>query len=96
MIVEFDRGLQDVLPRYIRGRQEDLGYLQLALGKKDFGQIEKISKRVAGTAETYGITVLSALSKELVTEAGERHFEACEALVLKMRDFLSDVRPKFV
>jgi len=96
MIVEIDRGLQDVLPRYIRGRQEDLGYLQLALGRKDFGQIEKISKRVAATAPTYGMTALVDISNELITESGERHFEACEALVLKMRDFLSDIRPKFV
>ncbi|MBC7534002.1 MAG: hypothetical protein H7318_20740 [Oligoflexus sp.] len=96
MIVEFDRGLQDVVPRYIRGRQEDLGYLQLALSRKDFPAIEKISKRVAATAESVGMKVLSDISREIVEHAGEHRQEECEASVAKMRDFLSVVRPKFV
>ena len=96
MIVEIDRDLQDVLPRYIRGRQEDLGYLQLALGRKDFSAIEVISKRVAGTAQSYGMTVLGEISTELVGHAAERRQQECEELVGKMRDFLTVVRPKFV
>ncbi|MBC7660876.1 MAG: hypothetical protein H7249_14355 [Chitinophagaceae bacterium] len=96
MIVEIDRGLQDVLPRYIRGRQEDLGYLQLALGRKDYPAIEKISKRVAGTAPTYGMTVLGEISNELIGHAAEHRQAECEELLVKMRDFLSTVKPKFV
>lgn len=96
MIVEFDRDLQEVLPRYIRGRQEDLGYLQLALTRKDFPSIEKISKRVKDTAEKIGMTGLSDITTELVEHAMEHRQEECEALVLKMRDYLTSVRPKFV
>ena len=96
MIVEFDRKLQDVLPRYLRGRQEDLGYIQLALSRKDFSAIEKISKRVAGTAESLGMTALNEITAELTTHAAERRQQECEALVTKMRDFLSQVNPKFV
>lgn len=96
MIVEFDRDLQDVLPRFIRGRQEDLGYLQLALTRKDFPSIEKISKRVTETAQKIGMTGLSDITKELVEHAMEHRQEECEAQVVKMRDFLTSVRPKFV
>ncbi|MES2744775.1 MAG: hypothetical protein V4655_05080 [Bdellovibrionota bacterium] len=96
MIVEFDRDLQDVLPRYLRGRQEDLGYLQLALTRKDFPSIEKISKRVADTAQKIGLTPLADIAKALVEHSMEHRQEECEAQVVKMRDFLTTVRPKFV
>lgn len=96
MIVEFDRELQDVLPRYLRGRQEDLGYLQLALSRKDFPSIEKISKRVTDTADKIGMRGLSDITKELVEHAMEHRQEECEALVGRMKEFLTSVRPKFV
>ncbi len=96
MIVEFDKDLQDVLPRYIRGRQEDLGYLQLALTRKDFPSIEKICKRVNETAQKIGMTGLSEITKELIEHSMEHRQEECEAGVLKMRDYLNTVRPKFV
>lgn len=96
MIVEFDRGLQDLLPRFLRGRQEDLGYLQLALARKDFPSIEKISKRVTESAKKIGMTGLSDITKELIEHAMEHRQEECEAQVVKMRDFLTVVRPKFV
>jgi hypothetical protein len=96
MIVEFDRDLQDVLPRYLRGRQEDLGYLQLALTRKDFPSIEKISKRIADTAQKIGMIPLADIAKDLVDHAMEHRQEECNAQVGKMRDFLTTVRPKFV
>ncbi len=96
MIVEIDRNLQDLLPRYIRGRQEDLGYLQLAVSRKDFGAIDRICKRIAPTADAMGLKPFAEIIKELHEHAYEHRLDDCDAAVKKMRDFLSAVKPKYV
>ncbi len=96
MIVEFDKDLQDVLPRYLRGRQEDLGYLQLALTRKDFPSIEKIGKRVSETAEKIGMSGLCEIMKEMIEHAMEHRLEECSACVVKMRDYITGISPKYV
>ena len=75
MIVEVDKELEDVFPRYLRNREEDMLKIQAALEKKDFEALRQIGHKLAGNASGYGLLDLGVMAKKLETSAGERQYD---------------------
>lgn len=96
MIVEVDKELEEIFPRYLRNREEDMQKIQAALDKKDFDALRDIGHKMAGNALGYGLADLGAMAKNLELAARDRQFESCRELGQKMKTYLADLRPKFV
>lgn len=96
MIVQVDKELEDVFPRYLRNREEDMLKVQTALEKKDFETLRNIGHKMAGNASGYGLLDLGEMAKKLEHAAGDRQYENCRDLVKNMRAYLTDLEPEFV
>ncbi len=96
MLVEVDKELEDVFPRYFKSREEDLTKLDRAVEKKDFETMRQIGHKVSGNAAGYGLSHLGELAKELEMASHDRQFAKCSDLVQKMHRYLRDLTVKFV
>ncbi|HYX34309.1 MAG TPA: Hpt domain-containing protein [Oligoflexus sp.] len=96
MIVEVDKELEDVFPRYLRNREEDMVKIQSALEKKDFETLRQIGHKLAGNASGYGLLGLGEMAKALEHAAGSRQYDNCRNVISQMKAYLTDLQPKFV
>ncbi|WP_141734881.1 Hpt domain-containing protein [Oligoflexus tunisiensis] len=96
MIVEIDKELEDVFPRYLRNREDDMMKIQAALEKKDFETLRQIGHKLAGNASGYGLLDLGEMARELERSAGDRQFDKCRLVSSQMKAYLADLKPKFV
>ncbi len=96
MIVEVDKELEDVFPRYLRNREEDMMKIQAALEKKDFEFLRHIGHKLAGNASGYGLMELSEMARDMERCAEARQFDKCSALFDGMKAYLSTLELKFV
>lgn len=96
MIVEVDKELEDVFPRYLRNREEDMQKIQTALEKKDFETLRQIGHKLAGNAAGYGLLDLGEMARELERAAGDRQYEKCRDVSRQMKAYLAELQPKFV
>ncbi len=96
MIVEVDKELESVFPRYLRNREEDLLKIETALEKKDFETLRQIGHKMFGNASGYGLLELGEMAKKLETAASERKYDICREMSKSMRRYLSDLTLKFV
>ncbi|MCX6128637.1 MAG: Hpt domain-containing protein [Proteobacteria bacterium] len=96
MIVEVDKELRDVFPRFLKSREEEIAALDHALEKKDFDSIRNISHKVSGKVGGYGLVGFAELAKNLEDAASIRKYDLCRELVNRMRLYLKELQPKFV
>ncbi|HET9240942.1 MAG TPA: Hpt domain-containing protein [Oligoflexus sp.] len=96
MIVEVDKELEDVFPRYLRNREEDMMKIQTALEKKDFEFLRQIGHKLAGNAAGYGLLELGEMARDLERSAEGRQYDKCRLLFSHMKDYLAELELKFV
>jgi HPt (histidine-containing phosphotransfer) domain-containing protein len=96
VIVEVDKELEDVFPRYLRNREEDMMKIQTALEKKDFEFLRHIGHKLAGNAAGYGLLGLGEMARELERSAEGRQYDKCRQLFQQMKDYLAQLELKFV
>lgn len=96
MIVEVDKELEDVFPRYLRNREEDMMKIETALEKKDFEFLRQIGHKLAGNAAGYGLLGLGDMARELERCAEGRQYDKCRQLFQQMKDYLTKLELKFV
>lgn len=96
MIVEIDKELEDVFPRYLRNREEDMLKIQTALEKKDFESLRQIGHKLAGNASGYGLLGLGEMARNLEVLATERQYEKCRNVFSQMKAYLAELELKFV
>jgi len=96
MIVEVDKELEDVFPRYLRNREEDMIKIQKALEKKDFESLRQIGHKLAGNASGYGLLDLGEMARVLEIAAGDRQYDKCRDVIGQMKAYLAALQLKFV
>jgi HPt (histidine-containing phosphotransfer) domain-containing protein len=96
MIVEVDKELEDIFPRYLRNREEDMLKMQTALEKKDFETLRQIGHKVAGNASGYGLLDLGEMARTLEQAAEARQYDKCRNVTGQMKAYLDKIQPKFV
>jgi HPt (histidine-containing phosphotransfer) domain-containing protein len=96
VIVEIDKELEDVFPRYLRNREDDMLKIQTALEKKDFETLRQIGHKLAGNASGYGLLDLGEMARNLERSAEGRQFDKCRQIHASMKAYLDDLELKFV
>jgi HPt (histidine-containing phosphotransfer) domain-containing protein len=96
VIVEVDKELEDVFPRYLRNREDDMMKIQTAVEKKDFDTLRQIGHKLAGNASGYGLLDLGEMARNLERSAEGRRYDECRNLYSQMKAYLADLELKFV
>lgn len=96
MIVEVDKELEEIFPRYLKNRADDMLKLQTAVDAKDFETLRHIGHKMAGNAAGYGLFDLAEFARTLEQAASREHSESCQDLIQKMKGYLADLTLKFV
>lgn len=96
MIVEVDKELEDVFPRYLRNREDDMMKIQTALEKKDFETLRQIGHKLAGNASGYGLLDLGEMARNMERSAEGRRYDECRNLYSQMQAYLANLELKFV
>jgi HPt (histidine-containing phosphotransfer) domain-containing protein len=96
VIVEIDKELEDVFPRYLRNREEDMLKMQTALEKKDFETLRQMGHKLAGNAAGYGLIDLGEMARDMERSAEGRQYDKCRNVYSQMKAYLAEIEPKFV
>jgi HPt (histidine-containing phosphotransfer) domain-containing protein len=96
VIVEVDKELEDVFPRYLRNREDDMMKIQTALEKKDFELLRQIGHKLAGNAAGYGLLGLVEMARDMERSAEGRQYDKCHQLFAQMKASLAELELKFV
>lgn len=87
--VVVDPDISDLVPVYLRNRQEDLDRIGTALQRQDFEQILALAHAIRGSGAAYGLPEISHLGREMAAAAqrgdGLRVAECRESMALYLR-----------
>lgn len=89
--VVIDADLEDLIPRFLQSRHQDLDTLSTALEQGDSERISKVGHRLKGAAGSYGFADLSDMGVELQALAQRNDLERVAAVVECIADYLARV-----
>ncbi len=96
IIVEVDVDLEDLVPGFLKRRQEDLQALKDALDAGDFEQILKLAHTLKGVGGGYGFDSISTISQQIHEAAGKQATDEIRAKLAELDDYLARVDVVFV
>ncbi len=96
MLVEVDKELEDVFPRYLTSRKEDLAKLNAAMATQDFETMRQMGHKIYGNALGYGLREFGELAKALELAAASLHGDKCQIHIQAMETYIGELKVKFV
>ncbi len=96
MIVEIDKDLEDIFPRYLQARRDDLVKLRDCLSQGDFAFLQNFGHKIAGNAGAYGLDVYGKLARQLEAAARSHDAKECASCVESMANYLHALEARFV
>ena len=89
--VVIDADLEDLIPRFLQSRHQDLDTLSTALEQGDSERISIVGHRLKGAAGSYGFADLSDMGVELQALAQRNDLERVAVVVEGIADYLARV-----
>ena len=86
------RGVEDLIPAFMKNRAEEIESLREALAAGDFEQMARLGHRMKGVGEPYGFERVSDLGRLIHEAAGSRDAAALANLIAEYADYLARVR----
>jgi CheY-like chemotaxis protein/HPt (histidine-containing phosphotransfer) domain-containing protein len=93
--VRIDRSLEDIVPRYLEKRRQEVGSLRSALHTRDFDAIKSTGHKMRGTGGGYGFPTLTELGEKLETAAKARDDAAINDCITLLSNYLECLRVEF-
>ena len=86
------KGVEDLIPGFLKNRSAELEKLRSALSGSDFEQLRWIGHRMVGVGEPYGFDKVSALGKQIEDSAHAGDHAALVRRVDEYADYLARVK----
>lgn len=86
------KGVEDLIPTFMKNRAEEIETLREALAAGDFEQLDRLGHRMKGVGEPYGFDMVSALGREIQLNARAGDGAAVAQRVAEYVDYLARVR----
>ncbi len=96
MIVEIDKDLEDIFPRYLQARRDDLSKLQTSLAQGDYAFLQSFGHKIAGNAGAYGLDAYGKMARDMEAAAREQNAAECWQVLEAMQVYLRELEPRFV
>lgn len=94
--IEVDTFLKDIIPKFLKARENDMETLASLLDKKSWKEIESIAHKIKGNAGSYGLKDLGIWGGELEQSCKSQNYENIPELISKMSDYLKNIEIVFV
>ncbi len=86
------KGVEDLIPAFLKNRAAELEMLRNAVSGSDFEQLSRIGHRMVGVGEPYGFEKVSTLGKQIEDSAQAGDHAALVKRVDEYADYLARVR----
>ena len=86
-----DRDLENLLPEYLKNREEELKLLRTALDQKNFDELRQRGHRMKGVGSPYGFDKVTMLGKLIEDNALAIDIAKLENLISDYADFLGNL-----
>jgi histidine phosphotransfer protein HptB len=90
--VSVSKGVEDLIPTYMKNRATELETLRTAFAAGDLGQLRHLGHRMVGVGEPYGFDKVTALGKQIESSAKAGNHAALEEWIAEYTDYLARVR----
>ena len=92
IVVRIDPDLEELIPGYLKNRDNDLLAIQSALGKEDFEAVQQLGHTMKGSGGGYGFDFISAIGLALEDAAKNQSLEKVQEVTNELADFLKRVQ----
>lgn len=91
IIVRVDPDLEEIVPRFLENRQEDIVAIGEALGQDDFETIRILGHSMKGAGGGYGFDAVTDLGREMEQAATDKKPEEIKRLVQELSSYMARV-----
>ncbi|MGE0642200.1 MAG: Hpt domain-containing protein [Nitrospira sp.] len=91
LTVEISRDLEDIVPIFLRNREQDIRTLHDALTRQDFETIQSLGHRLKGDGGGYGFDRISEIGTTMEQAAKQKDYSVTEQQILHLEEFLRRV-----
>ena len=91
LTVEISRDLEEIVPIFLRNRENDLRTLRDALTRHDFVTIQTLGHRLKGDGGGYGFDRITEIGATMEHAAKQQDPSLTEEQILRLEDFLRRV-----
>ena len=86
------KGVEDLIPAYMKNRAREIETLRNALSARDLEQLGRLGHRMKGVGEPYGFEKVSALGKQIEDGAKAGDWAALSERIAEYADYIARVR----
>lgn len=91
-IVYVDRDLEEIIPPFLKNREEDILRLNKALLESDFSTIKFLGHNMKGSGSGYGFHEVSRLGEALEKGAKEEDLILIKSLLIELKEYMEKVQ----
>jgi len=96
IVVNIDKDLKEIMPGFLKNRNQDLADLVGHINNNDLKNIEVIGHKLAGNAGGYGLQNLGDIGSALEEAAQKHDVESIKKLIAKYNDFINRLEINYV
>src|SRR5918995_1424665 len=85
------RDIEDLIPVFLKNRQNEVETLRVALASADFEQLRQLGHRMKGVGNSYGFATVSVIGKQIEDGARSGDRAALESSIAGYADYLAKV-----
>ncbi len=86
-----DPGIADLVPRYVRGRRDDVAEIRDLVVRDQYGEIERRGHQMAGSGSAFGFAIVSLVGLRLESAARQRDRAGVLAAIWWLEEYLDSV-----
>ena len=96
MKVKIDRELEEIIPNYLKNREQDVVLISRYIAESNVKEIEVIAHKLAGSAGSYGFNMLGTYAKQLECASKNNDISQINILFTSIKEYLDCIEIDFV
>ena len=94
--VQVDEELKEILPTFLKNRENDCQTLKEYIENKDFAALKKLGHKVSGSSGGYGFSELGKIAKEIELAANDQDEAKLNDLISRFINYVHSVEVEYV